>query len=320
MSPSGSSTNEDLRLTQLAQRMGPALLQQRLAMEDRREARTVPPETPALHPRRWLNRNGLIRAGLTLGGLRARGRRNVLDIQLRHNTLRVRKLPPAFEGHTLLHLSDPHLDMDEEFLQHLIARVQGLRFDTCVLTGDFRFRSHGPWQGALDALARLRPLLGEQVFSVLGNHDTVHMVPGMEAMGIQVLMNESARLTRAGQALRLAGVDDPHHYRTHDIRKAASGITSSECAILLAHSPEPYRLAAQAGFSLMLCGHTHGGQVCLPGGLPVLASLRTPRAYVRGNWHYAGMAGYTSVGCGASIVDVRLNCLPELTLHRLQGA
>ncbi len=87
--------------------------------------------------------------------------------------------------------------------------------------------------------------------------------------------------------------------------------------ILLSHTPVPYRQASHAGVSLMLSGHTHGGQVCLPGGIPILTDTPTPRAYVRGPWHYQAMAGYTSVGCGASVVDVRLNCLPELTLHHL---
>ena len=68
----------------------------------------------------------------------------------------------------------------------------------------------------------------------------------------------------------------------------------------------------------MLCGHTHGGQICLPGGVPILTDSDAPRAFARGAWNYRGMAGYTSVGCGSSIVDVRLNCLPEVTLHHLR--
>jgi hypothetical protein len=68
----------------------------------------------------------------------------------------------------------------------------------------------------------------------------------------------------------------------------------------------------------MLCGHTHGGQICLPGGVPMLTDSDAPRAYARGAWRYDRMLGYTSVGCGASIVDIRLNCLPEVTLHRLR--
>jgi len=305
MQLSDCSPTEQSELAALAPRIGASHLRQRLGLEGER----VP--APKLSHR-------LIRAGLTLSGLRARGRRNVLNIQLRENTVRLPLLPPAFDGYTLLHISDPHLDMDAAFLDHLIERVRAIRFDACVLTGDFRFHSYGPYQGVLDALARLRPHLGEQVHAVLGNHDSIRMLPGMEARGFPVLMNEMVAVRRADAELALAGIDDAHFFRTHNLHKAMAGVAPGACAILLSHTPEPYRQAAHAGVSLMLSGHTHGGQVCLPGGIPILVDTATPRAYVRGAWRYRAMAGYTSVGCGASVVDVRLNCLPELTLHRLQ--
>ena len=90
-------------------------------------------------------------------------------------------------------------------------------------------------------------------------------------------------------------------------------------SILLSHTPETYRQAADAGFNVMLCGHTHGGQICLPGGIPVLTLADSPRALARGPWRYREMVGYTSAGTGTSIVDVRLNCPPEVTLHRLRA-
>jgi hypothetical protein len=68
----------------------------------------------------------------------------------------------------------------------------------------------------------------------------------------------------------------------------------------------------------MLCGHTHAGQICLPGGLPLMCNARCPRAFCHGNWAYHGMSGYTSAGSGSCVVDVRLNCPPEITLHQLQ--
>jgi len=172
----------------------------------------------------------------------------------------------------------------------------------------------------LDALALLRPHLGAQVQTVLGNHDSIRMVAGMEARGYPVLMNESARLHRGAASLALVGIDDAHYFRTHNLHQAMEAVAPDDCVVLLSHTPEPYRQAAHAGVGLMLSGHTHGGQVCLPGGIPILTDTPTPRAYVRGAWHYRAMAGYTSVGCGSSVVDVRLNCLPELTLHRLQRA
>jgi predicted MPP superfamily phosphohydrolase len=65
--------------------------------------------------------------------------------------------------------------------------------------------------------------------------------------------------------------------------------------------------AAHAGFALMLSGHTHGGQICLPGGIPILLEADLPRAFGAGAWRHAGMAGYTSVGAGSSVVPVRFN-------------
>jgi uncharacterized protein len=72
-----------------------------------------------------------------------------------------------------------------------------------------------------------------------------------------------------------------------------------------------------AGFDLMLSGHTHGGQICLPGGVPILLGADLPRAFGAGAWRHGGMAGYTSVGAGSSVVPVRFNNRPEITLHRL---
>ena len=115
-----------------------------------------------------------------------------------------------------------------------------------------------------------------------------------------------------------AGIDDAHFFQTHDLDQALAGLAPQRCAVLLSHTPQPYRQAAAAGVQLMLSGHTHGGQVCLPGGIPILTDTPAPRFVVRGAWNYQGMAGYTSVGCGSSVVDVRLNCLPEITLHQLR--
>ncbi len=305
MELSDYTPTERAALEALGQRIGPALLARRLQREGHR--------TPA--PRLS---HRLIRAGLTLSGLRARGRRNVLDIQLRHNKVWFDRLPAAFDGFTLLHLSDPHLDMDAEFLHHLVARVQGLAFDACVLTGDFRFLSHGSFDAVLDGLQALRPHLGEQVQAVLGNHDTIRMLPGMETRGYPVLMNEAVQLRRGADSIVLAGIDDAHFFRTHDLGQALANVSPQSFMVLLSHTPEPYQQAASSGVQLMLSGHTHGGQVCLPGGIPVLTDTPAPRSVVRGAWRYQGMAGYTSVGCGSSVVDVRLNCLPEITLHHLR--
>jgi predicted MPP superfamily phosphohydrolase len=314
------SQTERERLAALEARIGPVHLRQRLGLEGEHEAHVFRKGTHFFHIENWYSIHGLMRAVLTLAGLHARGQRNVLRIQLRRNEVALASLPPGFDGYTLLHLSDLHLDLSEAYLERLIERVQRLDYDACVLTGDFRFRTFGPHEPAIEALARLRPHLRDPIYAVLGNHDSIRMVPGMEALEIRVLLNESARIERAGGVLYLAGIDDAHYFQTHNLHGAARDIPHDACAILLSHTPEPYRHAAHAGFNLMLCGHTHGGQICLPGGVPILTDSDAPRAYARGAWRYRNLIGYTSVGCGASIVDIRLNCLPEVTLHRLSPA
>lgn len=317
MTPSDFSEAERRELTALEQRIGRAHLRQRLALETDKEAHVFRRGTRFLDLQKWYA-IALLRVGLTVTGLHGRGRRNALRIQLQHNDVTLAKLPDAFDGYTLLHLSDLHLDMSEAHLARLIERVQVLKCDLCVLTGDFRFRIFGPHAPALEALAELRPHLHAPTYAVLGNHDTIRMVPRMEALDIRVLMNESVRIERADSVVHLAGIDDAHYFRTHDLPRAMCGIPRGVCAILLSHTPEAYREAADAGFDLMLCGHTHGGQICLPGGAPIITDSDAPREYAKGAWRFRELTGYTSVGCGSSIVDVRLNCFPEVTVHRLR--
>jgi predicted MPP superfamily phosphohydrolase len=160
--------------------------------------------------------------------------------------------------------------------------------------------------------------LKQPVFAVLGNHDSIRMAPELEGMGIRLLLNENVTLRQGADQLYLAGIDDAHYFRVHNLEKSAQGIPGQAASILLSHTPEVYRQAAHTGFDVMLCGHTHGGQICLPGGIPLTLDSRCPRYMGAGSWRYHTMTGYTSVGAGTSIVDVRLNCPPEITLHTLQ--
>jgi predicted MPP superfamily phosphohydrolase len=92
-----------------------------------------------------------------------------------------------------------------------------------------------------------------------------------------MLVNEAVAIQRGDRTIHFCGIDDAHYFRTDNIEKAAAEIPPGECSILLSHTPEVYRQAAHAGFKLMLSGHTHGGQICLPGGVPIIRGGVMPR-------------------------------------------
>lgn len=302
----------------LESRVGRLHLDQRLGVEADREHLVFGQGRNFFHLENWYSIHAVIRHSLRLVGMHGRGRRNARRIEVRRNEFALPRLPDAFDGFTILQLSDMHLDMDDAFPGVVSARVRDLEYDLCVLTGDFRYLTAGPIEGALDGMRRLRANLAGTVYGILGNHDSIRMVPALEAMGVRVLLNESVVLRRGDAGLHLAGIDDPHYYRADNFERARAGIPPDAVSLLLAHSPEVYKQAAHAGFDVMLCGHTHGGQICLPGGVPLMLNAKCPRRVCRGGWRHHAMQGYTSAGTGSSVVDIRLNNRPEVTLHRLR--
>ena len=310
---------ETVELKRLEKRIGRVHLQQRLGIEADHATQIFGRGRTFFHIENWYSIHTLIRLTLRGLGLYRRGLRNASAIQICRNEVVMPRLPAAFDGFTLLHLSDLHLDMDDAYPTTLIERLREVDYDICVMTGDFRARTYGAHEAAIEALARVRPHLRGPVYATLGNHDSIRMVHAIEALGITLLLNEAVVLERDGARLHLAGIDDPHYYQVDNLEKAAQNISPEEVAILLSHSPETYRLAAHAGFDFMLSGHTHGGQICLPGGIPMMTNADCPRRFCRGAWRYHTMQGYTSAGSGSSVVGVRFNCPPEITLHRLRA-
>ena len=304
----------------LERRLGRLHARQRLGIERDYETHVFGHGTNFFHIENWYSIHSVIRNTLRLTGLYGRGRRNAENIRVRHHQVKLPGLPPAFDGFTILHLSDMHVDVSHGAMRRLIELLPDVRYDICVLTGDFRGKTFGPFQATLEGLARMRAHLEDPVYGVLGNHDTICMVPGMEEMGIRMLLNEAVTIVRGNQRIHLAGIDDAHYYRVDNIEKAASQFPHGEFSILLSHTPEIYRQAAHADFDMLLSGHTHGGQICLPGSVPITLDSVLPRHMGRGPWKYHDMVGYTSVGVGSVVVPVRFNCPPEITLHHLQAA
>lgn len=305
-------------LQKLEQRLGPVHARQRLGIESEQEPRIFTRRQNFFHPENWYSLHSLIRYTLRLSGLYGRGQRNALNIQLRHNDIYLKNLPPVFDGFTLLHMSDLHADLNPPAVAALATLVSQLEYDVCVLTGDYRAATFGPFDRAMQEMAGLCTQLSQPIYGVFGNHDSIGMLPDMEQMGVRMLLNENVRLEREQACIYLAGIDDAHYYRVDNLEKAADAIPSDQISILLSHTPEIYRQAAHAGFDLILCGHTHGGQICLPGGIPVTLDSNCPRYMGSSAWSYLEMQGYTSAGAGTCIVNVRFNCPPEITLHRLR--
>lgn len=309
--------DEDI-LRKLEIRLGPLHARQRLGIERDHEAQVFGQGLTFFHLENSSWAEWIIRNVLKATGLYWRARQNAERILVKRNDMRFKTLPPLFEGFTILHISDLHVDMNEVAMNRLIGLVGSMQYDVCVLTGDYRGRTFGPFQPALDGVARVGTHLKQPIYAVLGNHDTIQMVPGLEAMGIRVLLNECETIVRKDQRIYLAGIDDAHFFRVDNIEKSALSIPRGEFSILLSHTPEVYRRAAHANFDLMLSGHTHGGQICLPGSIPIKLEAVLPRRMGAGPWQYGDMTGYTSVGAGSSVVPVRLNCPPEITLHHLR--
>lgn len=265
----------------------------------------------------------LIELGLRATGLAARGRRNALDVRLVWRTVFLAGLPEQFDGYRILHLTDPHFDHDERIGDAVVRAVQGVEADLCVLTGDYRAANDGPYAQVLPPIARLRDAIAvrDGILATLGNHDSHEMAAALEAMGLRVLANETLRIDRGGQFMSVTGLDDVNRYYTPQADMAlrtSEPFGAGHFGLALVHSAEMAAEAAAAGYAMYLCGHTHGGQISLPGGVPVLTNLTRNRGFAAGAWRCGDMAGYTSPGAGVSGVTARFHTRGEVTLFTLR--
>jgi hypothetical protein len=140
--------------------------------------------------------------------------------------------------------------------------------------------------------------------------------------GLSVQRLENAHLTLGETGIELIGIPaERNHDELREQLRALSLATQGRGPrICLHHTPDLVEQAAECGIELYLAGHTHGGQICLPGQIPVTLDAKLPRYMGSGPWQYQNLIGYTSVGVGSSVVTVRFNCLPEITLHQLKCA
>ena len=133
-------------LRKLEERLGPIHARQRLGIETDHEAQVFGQGLTFFHLENSRAAPAIIRNALKLTGLYWRARRNAGRIIVKRNDLRFAALPSRFDGYTILHISDMHVDMSEAAMQHLIELVGGMQYDLCVLTGDYRGKTFGPFE------------------------------------------------------------------------------------------------------------------------------------------------------------------------------
>jgi hypothetical protein len=254
-----------------------------------------------------------------LAGIHARGRRNALAPVLVEREFTFFDLPAAFDGYRILHISDPHLDCLPELATIARRLIGGIAVDLVAITGDIHGSALAPVARSTMPLAELLtgPKVRDRVVAILGNHDPASMADALEHVGISTLINESLVIERGGEELVVTGLDDVHRFYTPAAKQALSDAPAG-FRIALVHSAEIADHAATAGFGLYLCGHTHGGQICLPGGRSLFTRLRRCHFGAQGEWRAGAMIGYTSNGLGVGEVPLRFNCRGEIAVLTLR--
>jgi predicted MPP superfamily phosphohydrolase len=245
------------------------------------------------------------------------------DYELTENEIFIRDLPAAFDGFRIAQLSDVHHSaiVPLEEVRRAVALTQSARADAIVLTGDYTTAARKYIEPCAEELATLSAPAG--VWAVLGNHD--HNTDGaatqraLERRGIAVLKNLNTRLARGTDELQLVGIDDMSWVQS-DFAQAFKGIDHARPTLLLSHQPNALDQPEAEGVSLILSGHTHGGQVRLPFiGAPV-QRYSDEFKYLRGRFTRGATQLYVTRGTGVIGLPVRLGARPEVAVLRLRTA
>jgi predicted MPP superfamily phosphohydrolase len=244
------------------------------------------------------------------------------------------RLPAAFDGLSILHLSDLHITRWTNRLDLWEAALAQQKPDLLVVTGDLGHRSW-LWKKSLAPITRLlhavTPTIG--TFFILGNHDSTKLAPALSQLnGFRYLANETVFLTRppkpsakgrkaASDTPRLALIGVHQHRRIDtDIPTAMRDVVPSDFKLMLLHYPDLIHQAVAAGADVALAGHTHGGQICWPDGSPIIRHDVLPQTMCTG----VHMVNHTWMvvnrGIGVAGLRVRVFCPPQAILLTLRAA
>jgi predicted MPP superfamily phosphohydrolase len=246
-------------------------------------------------------------------------------VELREQDVTVPSLPAELDGLTVLHLSDFHLgtvSFNGRTLRKAVAWAESAPVDLVAVTGDLVSRRRGE-RALRAALDRLRSRYG--TYAVLGNHDVAATrdpfsspadLTDLDEQGARLLEHEAVTFEVAGRTVQIAGADARRRHQ--GLRELAE--PAADLRILLIHFPDDIRGLAPGDFHLILAGHLHGGQICIPtpGGKVRLEHLRA--AHWDGLFELPVGALHVSRGLGTSFVPFRLFARPEATRLTLRAA
>lgn len=284
---------------------------------------------------------GLAASGITLGSSQAF---TTWDLQTRHHTFSIPELDPAFNQYRIGYLSDIHLGVfiTEDWMEYAVSLLVNAAVDIIIIGGDHinvpaqQTKSNNDKrvqlstkerQLAAQILKRFVHILDptsvpDGILAVPGNHDNWNAAPLVktyfETAGIRYLVNETELITRGNAELEFTGVDD--FWTGIPQLPAARRKQKSPASILISHNPDYLSLVLQQTehpISLGLAGHTHGGQICLPGQTPIITGIQDSRL-VAGVCTALRAPVLTSTGVGVVEIPCRIHCPPEVHIITLQ--
>mgnify|MGYP001228289117 CR=1 FL=1 len=246
------------------------------------------------------------------------------DFEIVPVTVKIKGLAPEFNNYKIAHISDIHLGqwISAKRIEGVVNLVNKQKPDLVAITGDsVSYVVNEPILDMLRHLKNLKP--NDATLAVLGNHD--HWIGAdeirnvMAETGIIELENDVYTIKRGDAQLNIAGIDSVTLDK-HDLNAVLEKLPESGPAILLAHEPDFADVSAATGrFSLQLSGHSHGGQMIIPGlGTPFRGSEF--RKYPLGRYDVGDMVQYTNRGLGTNVFWIRINCPPEITMLNLQSS
>jgi len=246
------------------------------------------------------------------------------DFEIVPITVKITDLDPVFNDYKIVHISDIHLGqwISAKRIEGVVNLVNKEQPDLIAITGDsVSYVVNEPILDMLRYLKNLRPK--DATVAVLGNHD--HWIGAeeirqvMDESNIIELENDVYTIKRGDAQLNIAGVDSVTLDK-HDLNAVLRKLPESGPAILLAHEPDFADISSATGkFALQLSGHSHGGQMVIPGfGTPFRGSEF--KKYPLGKYEVGDMVQYTNRGLGTNVFWIRINCPPEITILKLQSS